>query len=406
MAKQPNAQVRPRRRLRVLRVGLFDARYARNRTTAAAFVAAGAEIADLHAPVIEQFGDRIRPAHDRTAFLRLGHAVLTGELRLLRRAVSTLGWADLVLCGYPGQWDVAFWAPVARRAGSLVVFDPLVSLTETFVEDRGLVPPGSWQARFLRWLDRRAFRAADVVLADTPQQAAYWAALAGVSLDRFLVVPVGADEETFDPAHRAVGDRPRDDPDCLRVLFYGTYSPLHGAERIVEAIHRLERAGERVALVMIGKGQCQAAVQQAAAALGLGDVRFIEWVPERELARWIGWADVVLGIFGATAKAGRVVPNKVYQAMAMGAAIVTRESPAIRWLAAGDECALLVPPADSEALARALVTLRDPERRARLGQAARRVFERAASTRARAQSLQPLVARGTGACRDRVERSR
>jgi len=377
--------------LHVLRVGLFDRNYPRNRTTAAALRAAGAEIADLHAPVLESIRDRLRPARAKRALAQLGQRLVAGEARLLVRAASELVRADLALIGYPGQWDAVLWSPLARRAGCTVVFDPLVSLTETFIEDRRLLPPASWRARLLRWLDRRAFRAVDVVLADTPQQAAYWATLAGLPLDRFLVVPVGADEAVFDPGLHPPTSRDESGP--LRVLFYGTYSPLHGAETIVEAVHRLERAGEQIALVMIGTGQCEAAVRQRAAELGLAQVTFIPWVPEPELPRWIAWADIVLGVFGATAKAARVVPNKVYQAMAMGAAIVTRDSPALRWLMGGEPCAVLVPPGDSEALAGALRNLRSRDVRDRIGQAARRVFEERASTRARARALRPLFER-------------
>jgi glycosyltransferase involved in cell wall biosynthesis len=218
--------------------------------------------------------------------------------------------------------------------------------------------------------------------------------LAGLSLDRFLVVPVGADEEIFDPARRAPTACNESGP--LRVLFYGTYSPLHGAETIVEAVHRLEQQGEQVALVMIGTGQCEAVARRRAGELGLAQVTFIPWVPEAELPGWIAWADIVLGIFGATAKAARVVPNKVYQAMAMGATMVTRDSPALRWLAAGEPCAVLVPPGDSEALAGAIRSLRSRDVRDRIGRTARRVFEQRASTRARARALRPLF--------DRIER--
>ncbi|MCS7295193.1 MAG: glycosyl transferase family 1, partial [Dehalococcoidia bacterium] len=133
--------------LRVLRVGLFDRNYPRNRTTAAALRAAGAEITDLHAPVLESIRDRLRPARATRALAQLGQRIVAGEAGLVVRAAPALAKTDIVLIGYPGQWDAVFWSPLARRAGCTVVFDPLVTLTETFVEDRALLAPGSWQAR-------------------------------------------------------------------------------------------------------------------------------------------------------------------------------------------------------------------------------------------------------------------
>src|SRR5262249_53928416 len=83
-------------------------------------------------------------------------------------------------------------------------------------------------------------------------------------------------------------------------------------------------------------------------------------------------ASVVLGVFGAGRKAAMVVPNKVYQAAAVGRALVTRDGPALREvLEPGVHC-LACPPADPEALANAVSRLLDdPTLAVRLGAAAR-----------------------------------
>src|SRR6185369_6920463 len=70
-------------------------------------------------------------------------------------------------------------------------------------------------------------------------------------------------------------------------------------------------------------------------------------------------ADVCLGIFGASAKAGNVIPNKVFQIVSCGKPVITRDSPAIReLLPENDPGVYLIPPADADALLAALLRFR------------------------------------------------
>ena len=83
-----------------------------------------------------------------------------------------------------------------------------------------------------------------------------------------------------------------------------------------------------------------------------------------------------LGVFGGSEKAGRVVPNKVFDALACGRPVVTADSPGAReWLRDG-ESALLTPAGDAAALAAALRRLLDERERARLGHAALALYRR------------------------------
>jgi glycosyltransferase involved in cell wall biosynthesis len=68
------------------------------------------------------------------------------------------------------------------------------------------------------------------------------------------------------------------------------------------------------------KGECMRRAQ------GLANVTFEPRLPYFELPARIHQADVLLGIFGTSAKAGRVIPNKVFQALACGRPVITRDA--------------------------------------------------------------------------------
>jgi hypothetical protein len=84
---------------------------------------------------------------------------------------------------------------------------------------------------------------------------------------------------------------------------------------------------------------------------------WLPWVDYREIPGLIRNAAVCLGIFGDSDKASRVIPNKMFQILAAGGTIITRDSPAVTGLAR--QCPdniLLVAPADADALANAMIS--------------------------------------------------
>jgi glycosyltransferase involved in cell wall biosynthesis len=145
-------------------------------------------------------------------------------------------------------------------------------------------------------------------------------------------------------------------------------------DTIVEAAGLLEsRHGPRFArFTLIGEGMTAARADRDIAARGLRSVWRRSRVPYAEALSALSRADVSLGIFGTSAKAGRVVPHKVFQSMALGIPTITRRSRAVAEFFRDGEHLASVPPGDPVALAQALEAIaRDPERGIRLGAAGR-----------------------------------
>lgn len=343
--------------------------------------------------------DVARKVRRRTVKLwgaRDAELVRDGKLRLALRAAWVLPVAtwrflraprpDLLFVGYPGHLDMPWLGLVARLRGVPVVFDMFISLYDTVALDRRLVPATSWTARLLAAIDRLACRSADMVLTDTPPDAEFLSALSGVPSSRIRVQWVGAEESLFHP-------RPVE-AESRRVLFYGTYIPLHGIDTIVRAAKLLE--GDGVSIRLIGSGQERRSVEGLVCDLGVVNVELLDPVPLGSLPHEIASAAVCLGIFGTTSKASRVVPNKVFQAVAMARPVVTADSSAIRAAFEPGEI-VTVPPGDPIALAAAIrELLEDPERANRVAEAGYRRYLRDYSRSALSRLLAGHLAEAAG----------
>jgi glycosyltransferase involved in cell wall biosynthesis len=279
---------------------------------------------------------------------------------------------DALIVGYPGHFDL----PAAKRAarGRPIVFNPLVSLADTLVSDRRRFRPGSVAARALERIDRTAFAAADLVVADTDSHARYLAQLTDTPLE---VCFVGAEDRLFTP-----GWQPSEP---FTALFVGKLIPLHGIETILAAARRIPDVRFR----LVGSGQLGRLLRDRPR-----NVESVAWVDYHALPGELHRAGCALGIFGTSGKAHRVIPNKAYQALACGTPLVSADTIAARELLTDGVNALLVPPGDPDALAAAVRHLSEDENLARrIGTAGRKAYEAQASEAVLGPRWRDLVAR-------------
>ena len=312
----------------------------------------------------------------------------------LAARLSRSPW-DVILVGFPGHADVA----LARAAAALrhrvpVLFDAFASRIET-VEDR--LGPAASRARVMRslWEDRLACRLATTVVLDTAAHIDYFGSAFGLPAGKMRQVWVGADDDVMRPAPLPTG------PD-FRVFVYASFIPLHGLESVVRAAHLLERAGDPVPIDIVGTGATAPTVRQLAERLGVRSVTFLGARPYAELPSLMAASHVCLGIFGTSPKAARVIPNKVFDALAIARPVVTADTPAAREAFTHRHDAWLCPPGDAAALAEALRVLRaDDALRRDIADRGHELFLRQFSLEAVSRSLAALVLDSLGA-RDSV----
>jgi glycosyltransferase involved in cell wall biosynthesis len=357
--------------------GTYDPAYPRNAVAIAGLRERGVLVHELRASLPALSAAEM--ATPRGA-LRLAGGLVAAHARLVAQHRGQLA-VDAVIVGYPGHFMVPLGRAVASLRRARLVFDPLVSLWDTFAGDRGLVTGHGPAAAAVRAADRMAFGLSGLVLADTWAHAAYYQAEFGLARRRLAVTPVGAL-----PEPRATASaRKLAEGEPLMVFQYGKWSPLHGADTVLAAADLLRDAPFR--FVLAGEGQLSAPLRADVARRGLANVEWLGALTPAQLRDRTLAADVCLGVFGRSPKAGRVVPNKVYDALACGRPVVTADGDGARELLRHDHDALLVRAADPLGLAAALRRLQVYEERARLAQAALNVYRRACTPVAVAGAL-------------------
>lgn len=335
--------------MRIVFWGTYDTGKPRTRILLRGLRENNAHIIECHANVWEGIEDKSQITGWANK-LRFAASWLLSYPRLIARYI-TLPKHDVVVVGYLGHLDVLVLWLFALLRGVPIVWDAFLSLYETVVEDRKLVSPKHPLAFFIFLWEWLACRAVDRIILDTRAHADYFVQQFHVLANRTGVVFVGVETDAFPALLQS--KRERDIEDLFTVLFYGQFIPLHGIETIIQAAQQTKN--EPIKWNIIGQGQDQRKLRVMLEDQLLLRLRWIPWVSYSELAGWIHRADVCLGIFGDSDKAGRVIPNKVFQILSAGKPLITRDSPAIRELLnPGMPGVFLIPPADANELAHAV----------------------------------------------------
>jgi len=241
------------------------------------------------------------------------------HIKLLEKIMALKKDFDIIIVGYPGWYT--FWLAklLSMYTRKPVIFDAFISLYNTMVLDRQIVNKKSVFAKSLYLLDKYSMKFADFCITDTSEHIRYFSETFHIPAENFGKVPVGADEKIFHPRNNEV------DNEDFNILFYGYFTPLHGLDVILRAAKLLE-SKKNIKFTIIGKtDEGNVNVPRKSTK----NVQFFNPIPYIDLPKFISKSQICLGIFGQTQKAKLVVPNKIYQSIAMKKAVITADTPAM-----------------------------------------------------------------------------
>lgn len=194
--------------------------------------------------------------------------------------------------------------------------------------------------RQAHWVRPTMRRAADVIVPSGFLQAVF--ERHGVAT---RVVPNVIDVARFRPTARR--------RDGLHIVVTRNLEPIYGIGTALEAFARIHEAVPAARLSIAGSGPQRSALEGRCAELGLGErVTFTGRLDREQVAALYRSADIMLN-------PSRVdnMPNSVLEAFASGVPVVSTNVGGIPYFVEDGRTALLVPPQDAEAMARAVLRL-------------------------------------------------
>ncbi len=220
------------------------------------------------------------------------------------------------------------------------------------------------------WLERRLYRAADVVVVNSP---GYVEHVRARGAGRVEIVPNGVDCGLFAQAG-AKGDlRERlEVGDGFLLLYAGAHGLSNDLTTLLSAAEIL-KASTDIHIVLVGDGKEKAALQAMARKRRLERVHFLDPAAKQDMPGLLAQADAGLAILMAIDAYKTTYPNKVFDYMAASLPVVCAIDGVIRKVVEQGEAGLFAQPGNPQALADAVQQLASNRENARkMGEAGRR----------------------------------
>lgn len=193
----------------------------------------------------------------------------------------------------------------------------------------------------------------------------------GVDPDRITVVENFVDPGRF-LAHSLETALLNELRDRYVITYAGNFLSDRGLDTALLAMQAVVREVPEALLLLVGDGGTKAELGDLSRDLGLQEhVRFEGWVEFSRLPSYLAASDVCIIPLIRTVQTDTALSHKLFQYMLMGKPVVVSECVEMSRVILDAGCGLLFPPGDSDALAKALIRLRDQELAHRFGERGR-----------------------------------
>jgi glycosyltransferase involved in cell wall biosynthesis len=283
-------------------------------------------------------------------------------------AVPLVRWSDVVLVESPPLFlglTAAFHRLASRRPFVLHVADPWPDFP---------IAMGMLQSPLLRRLallnEQVAYRAAAAITTVTQPLVDRLDGKPGAR-GKVRLLPNGVDLARFDPSvDPAVARQRLGWPDArLTVAYVGTVGLAQGVGTLIDAMDRIRGSG--VALHIVGGGADQQVIEERVRTEALTDVILHDPIPAAHVPGLLAASDAAVVLLRDGPLYDESLPTKLVEALAAGRPVVVSAAGESARIVRGGKVGLVAAPEDPDALADALLEMRDCSDRREFGARAR-----------------------------------
>ncbi len=339
-----------RNQLQVCFYGAYDRDFTSNRLLIAGLRENGVRVVEVNANVKMTRLDR----DEDMSWWKLMFRILR-KYRLISETVKHIDdikKSDVIYIGFPGHFEVLPAYIVAKIFRKKLIFNPLVIFYTGYVDDQGILKRDSFLAKVIKVAEGLVYSLPDVILADTPFQKEHICKDFGINPGKVDVLPIGADDKVYPYSPKTKEDG------LLNIMYYGLYTPLHGIGHIVDAATIL-RGYSDIVFTMVGKGHTFEENYKKAQDRNLVNMKFYPDMMEDTALSTLAQGDIFLGFLQKHPTVDRVVPNKVYQGLALGKAVISADAKVIRSIFQDRKNIYLCEASSGKSLADAILDLRN-----------------------------------------------
>ncbi len=275
---------------------------------------------------------------------------------------------DAMIVNFPGFIIAPFARLIARKK---VILDALSSRYDSDIISRNAHEGSFWKKAKILLIDWLAFKAAHLILVETESQKDFISRRFNIPKSKIAVVYTGVDETVF-REDASVHKHP-----VFTAIFRGRIMSEAGVPVILKAAEILKDEDVHFDLVGYGWGPWIEESRRLYAKLDHAKVHWDEKeIPIDELIQRMQRAHVSLGQFGKSERLDRTIPHKAFESMLLGVPFITARSRAVGEILKDGESCVMIPENNPEALARAILELKnDPSRRQMIASSAKKAYD-------------------------------